>query len=156
VDYDPSVHIQKTKSKDGGRSDAGAAVEAAKYATKSDDIISPYLTLGEAAKICLDYTHALHHRRATAYGGWLLDAARQLDAVDLDGGDLVRVDDDQIRPDLVRLVEDYRWSFGQGDYLLADRRAYEGLKTDARGQRGRQQATKAAFTPRGGVSNDIR
>ncbi len=49
------------------------------------------------------------------------DIAARFDAEDLDGGDLIHADDDHIRDDLADMIETYRWSFGAGDYVLADR-----------------------------------
>ena len=120
VDYDPSVRISKTTADKGGRA---ASLEAAKYATKSSDYIDPALSLDEAVEIVTDYTVALHRRRLTAYGGWMKDAARALDADNLDeDADLVHTEDESIRADVAELIEDYHWSFGAGDYVLSDRR----------------------------------
>ena len=123
VDYDPSVRIAKTKAKEGGKdAETAAAVEAAKYATKDSDYIDPRLTMEEAVEIVTVYTRALHRRRLTAYGGWLKEAARALDAEDLEDGDLVHIEPDKLREDVAELIEEYHWSFGAGDYILADRR----------------------------------
>ena len=120
ADYRPSVRIQTAKAKGeyvGGRA---AAVEAAKYAVKDSDYIDDRLTDGEAVRIVTDYTEALHRRRLTAYGGWLKEAARRLDAEDLEDGDLVHVDE-TIREDLAELIETCNWHFGAGDYVLTAR-----------------------------------
>lgn len=125
VDYKPSVRISKTKSK-GDRHDAdkdrAAALEAAKYATKSDEYVDPKLSMEMAAEIVADYTKALHHRRLTAFGGWMKEAARALNAEDVKDNDLIHTDNDTIRADVAELIEEYRWSFGAGDYILASRR----------------------------------
>jgi len=126
VDYRPSVRIQTTKAKAGtgeaihsagGRS----AVEAAKYAVKDEDYIDPKLPEEEAIRILRDYTNALRNRRLTAFGGWLKDAARALDAEDLDDGDLVHTEDETIRDDLIEMVEGFNWHFGAGDFILSSR-----------------------------------
>lgn len=125
VDYDPSVRIAKTRAKDDGSGkdeERSAADEAAKYAVKSDEYIDPSLTMEEAVEIVTVYTRALHRRRLTAYGGWLKDAARSLDAEDLEDGDLVHVEPDRLREDVAELIEEYHWNFGAGDYILAARR----------------------------------
>lgn len=119
VDYGPSVRIQTAKAKgeySGGRA---AAVEAAKYAVKDSDYIDDRLPESEAVKILTEYTEALRRRRLTAYGGWLKDAAKALDADDLEDGDLVHIDDESVREDVAELIETYNWSFGAGDYVLA-------------------------------------
>ena len=120
VDYDPSVRIQTTKAKgefSGGRA---AALEAAKYAVKDEDYIDPKLRNKEAAGIVRDYTEALHRRRLTAYGGWLKEAAKELDAENLEDGDLVHTED-TVREDVAELIETYNWHFGAGDYILTRR-----------------------------------
>lgn len=122
VDYKPSVRIQTAKAKgeySGGRA---AAVEAAKYAVKDSDYIDPHLPDALAVEIVRDYTNALHRRRLTAFGGWLKAIAAQLDAGDLDDGDLIHVDETRLREDVAELIEEYNWHFGAGDYILTTRR----------------------------------
>lgn len=123
VDYRPSVRIQVTKA-GGGQAAAGraAALEAAKYAVKDEDYIDPKLPDSLAVEVLRDYTNALHRRRLTAFGGWFKVAAAQLDAADLDEGDLVHTED-TVREDVADLIETYNWHFGAGDYILARREA---------------------------------
>lgn len=126
VDYRPSVRIQTTKGKAGTgeavRSAGGrSAVEAAKYAVKDEDYIDQKLPEEEAVRILRDYTEALYRRRLTAFGGWLKDAARALDAEDLEDGDLIHTEDDVLREDLVEMVDSYGWHFGAGDFILSRR-----------------------------------
>lgn len=126
VDYRPSVRIQTTKAQaepgEAIRCAGGqAAAEAAKYAVKDEDYIDPKLPEGEAVRILTDYTNALYRRRLTAFGGWLKDAARALDAEDLDDGDLVHAEEDVLRGDLVEMVEGFGWHFGAGDFVLSSR-----------------------------------
>lgn len=125
VDYKPSVRVSKTKGKGDHPDvdkDRAAALEAAKYATKSDEYVDPKLSMEMAAEIVTDYTKALHHRRLTAFGGWMKEAARVLNAEDVKDNDLIHTDNDTIRADVAELIEEYRWSFGAGDYILASRR----------------------------------
>lgn len=125
VDYRPSVQISTTKArrKGGGVEHASlaAAKEAGKYPVKDEDYIDPDLPKDRAVDILRDYTIALHRRRLTAFGGCLKEAAKFLDAENLDDGDLVHVDEDAVRVDLVELVEDFSWHFGAGDYILSKR-----------------------------------
>lgn len=126
VDYKPSVRIQTTKARAGtGEAvcSAGgrAAVEAAKYAVKDEDYIDPKLPEAEAVRILTDYTHALHGRRLTAFGGWLKEAARALDADDLEDGDLIHTEEETLRDDLIEMVEGFNWHFGAGDFILSGR-----------------------------------
>lgn len=121
VDYRPSVRIQTAKGKAGTAiASAGgrAAVEAGKYAVKDEDYIDPKLPEKEAVRILADYTVALNRRRLTAFGGWMKDAARALDAEDLDDGDLIHTEEETLRDDLIEMVEGYGWHFGAGDFIL--------------------------------------
>lgn len=122
LDYDPSVRVQVAKGKNGETAGRAAVLEAAKYATKDTEYIDPHLSLDQAAAIVVDYTKALHRRRLTAFGGWLKEAARRLDAERLeDNADLVHLEDEQIREDLADMIETYNWHMGAGDYVLARR-----------------------------------
>lgn len=120
ADYDPSVRIQMAKAKGEISGGLAAALEAAKYAVKDEDYIDKRLKDKEAAAIVRDYTEALHRRRLTAYGGWLKEAAKEMDAENLEDGDLVHVED-TIREDVAELIETYNWHFGAGDYILTSR-----------------------------------
>ncbi len=121
ADYRPSVRIQTAKAKGEYGAGGKAAVEAAKYAVKDSDYIDPKLSRVKAIEILRDYTEALRRRRLMAFGGWLKTAAKALGAEDLEGGDLVHVDDEAIRDDLVEMVERFNWHFGAGDFVLSAR-----------------------------------
>lgn len=121
VDYDPSVRIQVTRSKGEYAASVAAAQEAAKYAVKDDEYISRKIPWDEKVRRVRDYTEALHRRRLVAFGGLLRQIAHNLNLENLEDGDLVHVDDEEIRDDIVELVEVYHWHFGAGDYILTDR-----------------------------------
>lgn len=125
LDYDPSIRISQTydkrQTKRDDQASAGAVLEAAKYATKDSDYIGDALGDEEAAQVVTDYTRALHRRRLTAFGGWLKEMAKRLQADDLDSVDLLDRDDERIREDLAEIIEEYGWHFGAGDYVLARR-----------------------------------
>lgn len=126
VDYRPSVRIQTTRAKAGegqvlAAGGGKAAAEAGKYAVKDDEYINPDIPEKRAVAVLRDYTQALYKRRMTGLGGWLKEAARRLDAENLEDGDLVRVDEDSIRTDLAEMAVTFHWRFGAGDYVLAGR-----------------------------------
>lgn len=127
VDYRPSVRIQTTRAKAGeGKALAAgggkAALEAGKYAVKDADYIDPELPEQLAVDILRDYTTALRRRRLTAFGGWMKEAARALDADNLEEDrDLVHAEEETVREDVADLIETYNWHFGAGDYILARR-----------------------------------
>lgn len=161
VDYRPTVYVEVTKAKETEdykqimQASAASAKEAAKYCVKDEDYIDPSLTDRQAAFIVSTYTKALRRRRLTAYGGWLLDAARRLDADDLDNGDLVHADEQILREDVAELIEEYHWNFGAGDYILTDRRpnplrAAGGANPGDAAQRDSARPRDGESTPQGG------
>lgn len=129
VDYKPSVRIQTTKGKTGkgqvvAAAGAEAAIEAGKYAVKDEEYIDPSLPEERCVEILKDYTNALHRRRLTAFGGWMKEAAKALEADNLEeDSDLVHVDDDSIREDVADMISTFNWHFGAGDFILARRDA---------------------------------
>lgn len=125
VDYDPIVDVRACKDKAGRRKTQAASVEAAKYTVKDAEYIAVSDPDVAAARV-RDYTLGLAGRRLTAYGGVLKKLAVKLNAEDLeDGGDLVHLDDEEIREDLAEQIEVYGWNFGVRDYLLYYREAYD-------------------------------
>ena len=127
VDYKPSVRIQTTKGKSGNGQALAAAggeasLEAAKYATKDEEYIDPTLPEERCIEILKDYTNALHRRRLTAFGGWMKETARVLDADNMEEDkNLVHVEEDGIREDVADLISTWNWHFGAGDFILARR-----------------------------------
>lgn len=121
VDYRPSVRIQTAKAKGEYVAGAASATEVAKYAVKDEEYIDQTLPESRLIEILTDYTEALRKRRLTAFGGWLKEAAKALDAEDMDDGDLIHVDDDGIRDDLIEMIEGFNWHFGAGDFILSRR-----------------------------------
>lgn len=132
VPYKPIVHIQKTKEGKGGM---GAALEAAKYATKDSEYIRPDLDEKEGAKLVVDYTTALRGRRLIAFGGCMKEAAARIGA-DKEDGDLIHLGDEVVRDDVADLIETYGWHFGAGDYILIDSMVnpLKVVRTDGAGQ----------------------
>ena len=127
VAYKPVVDVRSTYTRGGQGSgkDMAAIVEAAKYATKDTDWLSPSLADDVAAKVLATYDTALSRKRMTAMGGWIADAARDLE-IDVEAdGDLVHVDDDGdtcLSPETAKVIEEYGWHRGVLDYLLRTRR----------------------------------
>lgn len=128
VGYTPIIDIRSTYVKNGkgkpnrkAEAAAAAAVEAAKYATKDCEYISPAIPMAEAAKVAAVYTAALHKKRLTAMAGWVADAAQQLALDDIeDGGDLVHDEDGagELTEATAELLRSYGWHFGVGDHIL--------------------------------------
>lgn len=130
VDYDPVVYIEKT---DASASCMGQALEAAKYSVKDSEFLKSDLPLPLAANLVDLYTSVLFKRRLLAMGGWLRQAAKELSLPhQLDQGDLVSLDDEPIRRDLLTCVEEYHWDLGSSQYLLVSRLQYS--DGEARGE----------------------
>lgn len=122
VDYRPTAHIEAARKKGEAVAELAAAKEACKYPVKDKEYIDVTLPDERLVEILSDYTEALKGRRLTSFGGWLKEAARALDADDLDSdSDLVHVDEDRIRSDVADLIAVYNWNFGVGDYILTNR-----------------------------------
>lgn len=130
VAYKPRVDIRSTYARGGkGRPSkaaqeaAAAAVEAAKYATKDSDFLDSGLPMDVAADVVRTYTAALAGKRMTGMGGWIKDAAAQLQ-VEMEGiQDLVHDDDGEgkLTPETARWLEDYGWHFGLAEHVLINR-----------------------------------
>lgn len=122
ADYSPSIDIRAARARGEYQAGRAAAVEAAKYAVKDEEYIDGNLPEKEAVQIVKDYTKALFKRRLVAFGGWFKEAAKALDAENLDEGvDLVHLDDETVREDVAEMIETYNWHFGAGDYVLTSR-----------------------------------
>lgn len=127
ADYLPSVRISKAKGKSGEQRDTdaaslSAALEAAKYATKDTEYINGKVPEAERAEVLRTYTDALRGKRLVALGGWLKDAAGDVDLEE--DGDLVHTDEDgdaDLTAETAEMLEVYGWHFGVGDHILKAR-----------------------------------
>lgn len=125
ADYRPVVGIQSTygKGKKNGKAmqaDLAAAVEAAKYACKDSDFLDASLPKARAAQVLDTYDRALTGKRMTAMGGWVREAAAELE-LDIEAEtDLVHDTEDagELTSETAALLEDYGWHFGVSDYVL--------------------------------------
>lgn len=90
LDYDPVVFIEAVKDKSGKGSLKSAALETAKYQTKSSD----YLTKDDAKnlKVIEDLEYALRGTRQISFGGVLKEIRQELHLDDIEKGDLIHSD----------------------------------------------------------------
>lgn len=90
LDYDPVVFIEAVKDKSGKGSLKSAALETAKYQTKSSD----YLTKDDAKnlKVIGDLEYALKGNRQISFGGVLKTIKQELQLDDIEKGDLIHSD----------------------------------------------------------------
>lgn len=103
---------------------AGAAAEVGKYATKPGNYIRKTSQGGYEADpdVVAVLDRALKHRRLTAYGGAFRDIRKELELVDVEKADLVRVEGQEVVCQCsvcqsVMWEHIYRWKIGLGDYV---------------------------------------
>jgi plasmid rolling circle replication initiator protein Rep len=119
VDYVPVVDVRAVKPGSHDLADStrrkNAVSEVAKYAVKTDDYID---TVSEAVMddIVSVLDAALHSRRMIAYGGIMRQVHKRLHLDDVETGDLVNTDNNDIRADLAETIISYRWVPGLSDY----------------------------------------
>lgn len=111
VDYDPICDIRKVR----GQSTHKAVAEVAKYTLKDSDFVKPDHDLMD--KLVLTFFLSLHGRRLHAFGGIMKQVAKQLALDDIENGDLIRVGEEEIRADVAKVIETYRWRFGSCNYI---------------------------------------
>lgn len=90
LDYEPVVFIEAVKDKSGKGSLKSAALETAKYQTKSSD----YLTKDNAKnlKVIEDLEYALRGNRQISFGGIFKIIKQELHLDDIEKGDLIHSD----------------------------------------------------------------
>lgn len=115
LDYSPNIDIRafKTSKKDLSKSIA----ETAKYAVKDEDIlISDNKELTDITVSILD--EAISRRRMIAFGGKLKEMHKKLNLDDIETGDLVNTDSEEIENnELDFVIEKYSWHVGYKQYL---------------------------------------
>lgn len=112
LDYDPICDIRKVK---GGKGKYKAVAEVAKYTLKDSDFIFDDNALTD--KLVEVLSNSLRGRRLFAFGGLLKQIAKQIGIEELAEGDLVHIDEEQIRDDVATVLEVYRWNFGLCNYI---------------------------------------
>lgn len=111
LDYDPICDIRRVK----GNRKRKAIAEVAKYTMKDKDFIRDETDLTDTLVHFL--SKGLKNRRLFAFGGILKDVAKRLGAENPDEGDLIHIDEEQIRGDVATMLEIYRWNFGVVNYI---------------------------------------
>ena len=142
LNYEPWVHIQTAKHKEG---DYGKAVaEISKYTVKPSDYLGEGFSIkdkkdpieanyGRIDEIVNTLIGGLKGRRLIAYGGRFKELHRQLNLDDALDGDLVVVDGDDIRPDLAYVLVKYGWQAGYKQYIKVEARTHDTDGGDPKG-----------------------
>lgn len=114
VDYIPIVDVRRFK--ESSRGVGREVAEVSKYAVKTSDLIikrpdgQVYEKLTDYLVMTFDV--ALAYRRLIAFGGIFKELHKQLNLDDAEDGDLIHVDDNDIRDDLKYIIVRYCWNVG--------------------------------------------
>jgi plasmid rolling circle replication initiator protein Rep len=112
LDYDPVCDIRKVKQ---GRNKHKAVAEVAKYTLKDGDYIMDDTANMDRVVDCL--SNAMRNRRLFAFGGTLKKIAKNLNAEDVEDGDLVNIDEDKIRADIADAMITFDWNYGSAQFV---------------------------------------
>lgn len=112
LDYDPICDIRKVKVNKGKHK---AVAEVAKYTLKDSEFLTDDNDLTD--KLVNVLGTSLRGRRLFAFGGLLKKIAKEIGIEELAEGDLVHIDDENIREDVATVLEVYRWNFGLANYV---------------------------------------
>ena len=92
-----------------------ALAEVAKYTFKDREIFRKDEALMD--KLVGVLAVALKNRRLYAFGGVMKKAAKEIGMEQPGEGDLVHIEEDEIRTDVATMIEVYRWNFGVANYV---------------------------------------
>lgn len=107
LDYNPICFVEKVKDCKKG------VAEIAKYAVKGSDIFSgTSVQIEDKVRTLIS---SLTGRRLIGFTGVFRDAKRQLGLDDIESGDLVNTDNNEMRDDVVLAITRFRW--GAGFYM---------------------------------------
>lgn len=111
LDYDPQVDVRKVKG-----DKAKAVSEIAKYTVKDDDYI-----IDEDEDMMIKTVRlldkALAGKRLVAFGGVFKDLHKQLNLDDIEDGDLVHVEADELNEQEETVQVAYMWHVGYKQYI---------------------------------------
>lgn len=108
LDYCPIVDIRRIKP--GSKGLSGAVAEASKYAVKSADFLTG--SMPEQVAYVSAFLSALTGRRLCAFTGVFDKVRKELALDDVENGDLVHVDAEELREDVAYMVVKYSWKTG--------------------------------------------
>lgn len=108
LDYDPIVDVRKVKPGSAGL--AGAVAEVSKYAVKSVDFLSG--SMSDRIQYVSAFLSSLTGRRLCSFTGVFDRVRKQLSFDDVENGDLIHVDADDLRSDVAYMIVRYSWKAG--------------------------------------------
>lgn len=143
LDYDPSVEVHAVsvrpdrRGQDGDYTIAGAIAEVSKYAVKGSDYLGLSDSFDEQREILQYLMAGLTGRRLVSFLGCFYKARKELGLQDVLDGDLVNVEDEQLRQDVFQVIVRAHWCsiFGYGltyqttdDLVQSDLKDWNDLK----------------------------
>lgn len=108
LDYTPVIDVRKIKPGSNGLT--GAVAEVSKYAVKATDFLKG--SMDDMADYVSAFLSALTGRRLCSFTGCFDKVRKQLALDDVESGDLVHVEADELRADLAYMVVRYCWRSG--------------------------------------------
>jgi plasmid rolling circle replication initiator protein Rep len=109
LDYDPVCDIRRVKT---SKEKKNQVSDIAKYVYKDAEILTDKLSEKEKDDVVQSLSSAFHGRRLYAYGGIMKEIAAELR---LDEDKMID-DNDEINPELAKMILTYRWDFGISNY----------------------------------------
>lgn len=106
---------------------SSAVVEVAKYTVKASDYIGKLDNNGNLIKkynnkvidsAVSTLSSSLKNRRLVEFGGIFKEIHQQLQLDDCENGDLIHINDDEIRSDVAYMIYKYHWNAGINEYEL--------------------------------------
>lgn len=109
LDYQPIVDVRKVNPHS-EKGLSGAVSEVAKYAVKSSDFLTG--SMSDMSSFVRTFLAGLTGRRLCSFTGCFQRVRRDLALDDVEDGDLVHVEADQLRDDVAYMVVRYGWRSG--------------------------------------------
>ncbi|MBC9721983.1 MAG: protein rep [Lactobacillus sp.] len=116
IDYLPNVDVRRFKASNKKELQKSVS-EAAKYTVKDNDFLIPDNEELQDKTVAI-LTHALTSRRLIAFGGVFKEVHKQLKLDDIDKGDLVNVEGEELRDDVDYYRKVVMWNFGYSNYYI--------------------------------------
>lgn len=116
LDYLPNVDVRRFKASNKKELQKSVS-EAAKYTVKDNDFLIPDNPSLQDDTVAI-LTHALASRRLIAFGGVFKEVHKQLKLDDVENGDLVNVESEDLRDDVEYYRKVVMWNFGYSNYYI--------------------------------------
>ena len=116
LDYLPNVDVRRFKASNKKELQKSVS-EAAKYTVKDNDFLIPDNPSLQDDTVAI-LTHALASRRLIAFGGVFKEVHKLLKLDDIETGDLVNVEGEDLRDDVKYYRKVVMWNFGYSNYYI--------------------------------------